>query len=89
MFYDAEQDILDYTARLVNPDGTPFVGPGSTSDVSEIGLGMNAQTGMLVGTLNTNYDAANPKPRIIFTVTERFTPTQAQTSSLPIKFVVP
>lgn len=82
LFYDAEQDILDYTARLINPDGSVYL----TGDISEIGLTLNAQNGLLSGTLNAGYLAANPRPRIVFTATERFTAAQAATSSLPIKF---
>jgi hypothetical protein len=84
LFYDAEQDILDYTARLVNPDGTQFL----SGDIAEIGLTLNAQNGLLSGSLNAVY--TDPllllKPRIIFTASERFTANQSATSSLPIKF---
>ncbi len=86
LFYDAEQDSLEYTARLVNPNGTAFVGPGGTSSVNEIGLSINAISGLLVGTLNAVYTSAVIKPRVVFTATERFTAAQAATSSLPIKF---
>ncbi len=86
LFYDAEQDTLLYSARLVNPNGTAFVGPGSTSTVAEIGLTINSVTGLLVGTLNTVYTSATVKPRVVFTATERFTANQSATSSLPIKF---
>ncbi len=83
LFYDAEQDILDYTARLVNPDGTVYL----TGDIGDIGLTLNAQNGLLSGTLNAGYLAANPRPRIVFKATERFTANQSATSSLPIKFI--
>ncbi len=82
LYYDAEQDVLDYTARLVNPDGTAYL----SGQIAEVGLTLNAQNGLLTGTLNAGYAAASPKPRIVFTATERFTAAQSATSSLPIKF---
>lgn len=85
LFYDAEQDVLDYSAKLVLPDGSDFVGPGSTSDVSEIGLIINPVTGTLTGDLNSTYTGASTKPRIQFMAAEKFTTEQNSTSSIPVK----
>jgi hypothetical protein len=86
LFYDAEQDILEYAVEMVNADGTPYLGPGGTSNVSEIGLNFSSSTGLLSGTLNSVYDNAVTKPRVRFRATERFTPAQQSVQSLVIKF---
>lgn len=83
LFYDAEYDALEYTARLVNPNGTVY----GSGNINQIGINLDAYTGFLTGALNENYSSANPKPRIIFTATE-IESNNAQTSSLPIKFEV-
>jgi len=86
LFYDAEQDILEYSARLVLPDGTDFIGPGSTSDLSEIGLSVSSTTGQVTGALNLAYTGASIKPRLLMTATEKFTVLNRSSSALSIKF---
>jgi VCBS repeat-containing protein len=85
LFYDSEQDILEYSARLVLPDGSAFVGPGQTSDVSEIGLSINITSGLLTGSLNSVYANAPVKPRIEFKATEKFSSVEKSATSLAIK----
>lgn len=86
IFYDAEQDILEYSAKLVLPDGSDFIGPGNTSDVSEVGLTFNIVSGQLSGSLNTVYDQAGVKPRVQFKAKEKFSSTLKEVKSLAIKF---
>ncbi|MCO5114655.1 MAG: Ig-like domain-containing protein, partial [Bdellovibrionaceae bacterium] len=69
LFYDPESDALVYSARLVNADGTLYtLGASGTGQLSDIGLTISAQNGILSGTL-TNF--TTHRPRIIFTATER------------------
>lgn len=85
LFYDAEEDALDYTARLVNADGTVFTdGPSGNGSISDIGLVLGVQNGILSGTLNATYDTH--KPRVVFKAQERHTSAHAEVESLPIKF---
>lgn len=82
LFYDAELDLLEYSARLVNLDGTTF----GTGQISEIGLNIGLLSGTLAGTLNSNYTSivsVKNRPRIVFRATERFGGSIAE--SLPIK----
>ncbi len=85
LFYDAEQDILEYSAKLVLPDGSDFVGPGSTSDLVEIGLNINTSTGLITGALNATYTGAGTKPRVQVTSTEKFTADNKAATALAIK----
>lgn len=86
LFYDAELDVLEYSVGMVNVDGTPYLGPGGTSNVSEIGLSFNSSTGLLSGSLNSVYENASVKPRVQFTATEKFTAGEQSVKSLVIKF---
>ena len=86
LFYDSEFDVLEYAAEIVKADGSAFMGPGGTSDVSELGLSFNTSTGLLSGALNSFFDNSAMKPRIKFSATERFTPDQQSVESLVIKF---
>jgi len=86
IFYDAELDVLEYSVKMVNADGSDYLGPGGTTSVSEIGLSFNTATGLLSGSLNSVYTSASNKPRLKFTATERFTPGQQSVDSLVIKF---
>ncbi|MCO5114654.1 MAG: hypothetical protein M9899_10845 [Bdellovibrionaceae bacterium] len=83
LFYDAEDDALEYTARLVNPNGTQY-GSGA---VEQIGLSMGSSSGMLSGTLNSTYTSLPEaqRPRVIFKAKERFTSAEAEVESLAIK----
>lgn len=80
LFYDAEMDVLEYTARLVNADGTAF-----GHSIEDIGLSLNLLTGQLSGTLAGPYTSASEKPRIVIKAKERRT-GGSETESLPIKF---
>jgi hypothetical protein len=83
LFYDAEQDTMSYSAKLVNADGTAFSGPVSGTDqVSELGLSLNTATGLLTGTLDLgNYSTE----RIVFSATDPGGSAQTATG-LMIKF---
>jgi hypothetical protein len=82
LFYDAELDLLEYSARLVNSDGTIF----GTGKIADIGLNIGLLSGTLGGTLNATFTSlpAESKPRVVFRATERFGGAFAE--SLPIKF---
>lgn len=77
LFYDAEMDVLEYSARLVNLDGTSY-GDGT---IGQIGLSINLLTGMLTGNLN----AYSGDPRIVIKAKERRSGGN-ETESLPIRF---
>lgn len=79
LFYDAELDVLDYTARLVTPNGDVY----NDGSIAQIGLSINLLSGQLTGTL-ANMPAQN-KPRIVIKAKERRFGGQ-ETESLPIKF---
>ena len=81
LFYDAELDLLEYTARLVNADGTSF----GTGQINSIGLGIGLLSGTLEGTLTPGFLAIPEadRPRIVFRATERNSGNFAE--SLPIK----
>lgn len=82
LFYDAELDLLEYSARLVNADGTVY----GTGSIGQIGLSIGLLSGILEGNLNGTYTslAEHLKPRIVFRATERFGGSLAE--SLPVKF---
>lgn len=83
LFYDAEDDALEYTAHLVNPNGTVF----GTGAVEQIGLTLGSSNGLLSGSLNSTYTdlPEAQRPRIVFRAQERFTGAQASVESLAIK----
>lgn len=75
LFYDVEFDVLEYNARLVNPDGTT-----NSSSLSDIGLVLNSVTGLLNGTIS------NPQNlRVVLSAKD---PSGSDTSVeyLPLKF---
>lgn len=75
LFYDVEFDILEYGARLVNPDGTP-----STVTLADINLVLNQTTGQLSGTIN------NPDNlRVVFSATDPAGSSDT-VEYLPLKF---
>lgn len=60
LFYDVEFDILEYGARLVNPNGTP-----SASTLADINLVLNESSGQLSGAID------NPTNlRVVFSATD-------------------
>lgn len=81
LFYDAELDLLEFTARLVNADGTTF----GTGSINDINLNIGLLSGTLGGTLNSTYLTLpeEDRPRIVFRATERNSGNFAE--SLPIK----
>ncbi len=81
LFYDAELDLLEYSARLVNADGSVY----STGQIIEIGLSIGLLNGSLSGTLTPEFLAlpTAERPRIVFRATERNSGNFAE--SLPIK----
>lgn len=85
LFYDPEDDAIEYTARLVNPDGSLY-----SNDISDIGLSIGTSAGnrhLLDGALNQDFldIPESDRPRIVIKAKEVAKTESDAVESLPIK----